>query len=193
MGGHRHTLFSLGEDCFGYVTSDQALEAGIDSVQLAQLARRGTLQRSSYGVYRLVDFPVTPLDPYMAAALWPRGVQGVITHDSALDLYAVSDVSPIALHVTVPRAHRVRRTTPKMYVIHHADLAASDITFHDGIPVTTLRRTIFDCIRAGVGYELLAQAIENGTDQGHLTTAERNDLARALAARGTGSESGGDV
>lgn len=38
---------------------------------------------------------------YMAAALWPQGIQGVLTHDTALDLWDVSDVNPAKIHITV--------------------------------------------------------------------------------------------
>jgi predicted transcriptional regulator of viral defense system len=37
----------------------------------------------------------------MAAALWPQGIQGVLTHDTALDLWDVSDVNPAKIHITV--------------------------------------------------------------------------------------------
>ncbi len=42
----------------------------------------------------------------MAAALWPKGIQGVLTHDTALDLWDVSDVNPAKTHITVPHGHR---------------------------------------------------------------------------------------
>jgi predicted transcriptional regulator of viral defense system len=188
---HRHTLFSVVEDNFGYVTVEQARAAGIGPEQLAQLARRGTLERCSYGVYRLTEFPVSELDPYMAAALWPHGVTGVISHDTALDLYDVCDVNPNKVHITVPRSHRVRRAVPGQYVLHHADLDASDVTGHEGIPITTLERAIADCIAAGLGNELILQAIDAGHKQGYLGKVARSGLRSALTARGrTGARRG---
>lgn len=183
--GIRQRLFSLAEDQFGFVTVEQARAVEISAEQLAQLARRGTLQRASYGVYRLVEFPASQLDPFMAAALWPRGVGGVISHESALDLYEVSDVSPSKLHLTVPRAHRVRRSAPSHYMVHRADLVDEEISVVEGIPVTTLFRTISDCLDAGLGRRLAEQAIEQGIAAGHVTRGKGEQLTMRLGEMGS--------
>ena len=57
----------------------------------------------------------------MAAVLWPTGIQGVLTHDTALDLWDVSDVNPAKTHTTC--APRTPPTSdPRTYVIHREDL-----------------------------------------------------------------------
>jgi predicted transcriptional regulator of viral defense system len=39
-------------------------------------------------------------------------VRGTISHESALALYGLSDVSPSKVHITLPPALRIRRTPP---------------------------------------------------------------------------------
>ena len=65
--------------------------------------------------------PVTGLDQYMEATLWPRG-GAVLSHDTALDLHELCDVNPAKVHVTVPVAARIRRQAPPAYAVHVRDL-----------------------------------------------------------------------
>jgi hypothetical protein len=79
----------------------------------------------------------------MEATLWPgRGVRGVLSDETALELYGLSDVNPAKIDVTVPRAHRIRRKIPSAYRIHHEDLPGRDVTLFEGIPIVTPARAI---------------------------------------------------
>jgi predicted transcriptional regulator of viral defense system len=62
------------------VTVDDAREVGYEPKTLVKLAGRGQLERGSRGVYRVPFLPGGAMQAYMAAALWPQGVQGVLTH-----------------------------------------------------------------------------------------------------------------
>lgn len=183
-GGQQRALYQLADDRYGYITAAIAREAGIAARQLSQLARRGTLEHVSQGVYRLVDFPVSELDSYMAASLWPQGVVGVLSHETALDLYKVCDISPISIHMTVPRAHRIRRAIPPSYEISHASIPAADIVLHEGIPMTSPARTLADCIDLGVGAYLIEQAIDRGRQSGLMNAREATVARRHLSGRG---------
>lgn len=101
------------------------------------MADRGTLERVSRAVYRVPTFPPSPYAEYVEASLWPGGVCVVISHHSALALYGFSDVSPSAIHITVPRDFRIRRRIPAHLVVHHAELADDEVRLLEGIPITT--------------------------------------------------------
>lgn len=171
---------------YGFVTTPVAAASGIPAGRLVQLADRGTLERVSRGVYRLVRFPPSPRDSYVAATLWPTGTTGVLCHDTALDLYDVCEINPDKVHVCVPTTHRIRRSIPKLYEMHHLDLAPAELAEVKGLQTTTLVRTIADCASSGVGTYLLEQAITNGAKQGLLTRAE----ARAATGRITQADLG---
>lgn len=170
-------VFELAADQFGYVTVAQARDAGIAPMALVMMERRQTLERVSRGVYRLVQFPHGPLAEYMEAALWPVGIVGVISHHSALALYGVSDVNPAKIHLTLPPGYRVRRAVPNRLAIHHAVLADDDRTLFEGIPVTTMARTIHDC-RPLLGEDVLRQAIADAERKGMVSRGEAAILAR---------------
>lgn len=179
-GKLQRAIYEVAEDNYGYVTTSQAAEIGVSRRGLADLARLGAMQRTSYGVYRIVDFPVTPLDSYFEATIWPLGVRGVLSHETALDLWDLCDVNPAKVHFTVPSAHRFRREVPPLYVVHHDDLDDADVGKFEGIPITTVERTLRDCIEAGTRRDLLQQAITNAVERRSLTTAAAAKFHGAL-------------
>ena len=157
-------------------------------MNLVRMAERGQIERRGHALYRFPLSPPGPLDPYMEAALWPRGAEGVISHGSALELYEMSDVHPRHIHVTVPRAHRIRRKIPAAYRIHHEDLGPRDVGRLEGIPIVTPERAIRQARGVGLGPALVAQAIDHGERNGRLTGRRAKRLRDELGvARGNGT------
>jgi predicted transcriptional regulator of viral defense system len=140
------------------------------------MSHRGVIDRVSYGVYRFVQLPMTELGQFMEAVLWPYQAIGVLSHESALQLYALSDVNPGKIHITLPVSFRVRRATPKSLVIHSSDLGTDEWHSWEGIPVTTPRRAIADCAAAGLGAALIGQALEDGIRKGLFSSKEARQL-----------------
>ena len=173
-------VYEIAVDQFGYFTTAQALETGARRQSLEMMAKRGNIERVSHGVYRVNAIPVTRLDPYMEATLWPGRQRGVLSHETALELYGISDVNPEKIHVTVPKRFRTHRTVPTSYVLHHADLDVRDVSSFEGIPTTTALRAIEDCHRTHLGPALIAQAIEDGFKRGLLTHIEANKLREEI-------------
>ena len=173
-------LAEVAGDRHGYFELVDSREIGYADNTIAQLARRSRIERVSQGVYRIPFLPAGRLGPYMAAALWPAGVRGVISRDSALDLWEVGDVNPAKIHITVPRAHRAQRSVPAAYVLHREDLAADEVTEIEGVPVVTLERAIRECHAAHLAADLLEQTIRHGREQGLLTAAQARRLATEL-------------
>jgi predicted transcriptional regulator of viral defense system len=177
-------LYGIAEDQSGYFTAAQARAAGLQQVRLVQLAQQGDIERVSRGVYRFTRFPISRLGHYMEAVLWPQvrrpDIAGVISHQSALAVHELSDVSPARVHVTLPTAVRIRREVPKGLVIHCADLTPADVQRVEGVPVTTPARSIRDAHANHIGNALVAQAIADGRRTGALSKAEANQLEREL-------------
>ena len=67
-----------------------------------------------------------------------------LSHETALLLYGISDVNPSRVNLTVPVSARMRRVHPKWIAIHRANLAKGEIHIHEGMPVTTVERSILD-------------------------------------------------
>jgi predicted transcriptional regulator of viral defense system len=174
---------------YGFLTPEDARELNIDPINLVRMFQRGQLERRATGLYRMRLTPASPLDAYMEAALWPgRGMRGVLSHETALDLCGLSDVNPAQIHLTLPRGYRIRRETPASYRIHYEDLDERDVTSFEGIPIVTAARAILQAHETHVGPALVAQAIDHGERSGRLTRRKADELRREL-----GVERGGGV
>ncbi len=176
-GRNFKTLYEIAEDNYGFLTVDDARGAGIRPQRLAEMARRGSLQREGLGLYRLDPFPVHALDSYRKATLWPYGIEGVLSHETALDLYELSDVNPAKIHITVPKRYRLRRReVPPAYRFHHEDLDMHDITRHEGLPIVTPAKAIRQCHEAHLRRDLLRQALEQARERGLLNRSAYTEL-----------------
>lgn len=177
-------LAEIAVEQHGYVTQDDARAIGIASMTLVRMADRGTLERVSRGVYRFPMLARGWLSQYMEATLWPQGVRGVLSHETALDLHGLSDVNPRQIHFTVPRRHRIQREIPRLYAVHRADLPSDDVTALEGIPIVTPDRAIRDAHRLGVGPAIVDQAIEDGRRRGVLSERAAEELRSVTGAKG---------
>lgn len=176
------TVYEVAADQFGYFTAAQARDAGVSPMALVMMERRQTVERVSRGVYRLQQFPYSAYAEYMEAALWPVGTMGVISHESALALYGVSDANPGRIHLTLPLDYRVRRQVPVRLKLHFHKLDDEDRTLFEGIRVTTMVRTIRDCRAAAVGDEILRQALTDAEREGLISRDDAASLRAELEA-----------
>jgi predicted transcriptional regulator of viral defense system len=179
MPGKWYTeLFEIASDQYGYVTTNDAAAIGGHYQVLVDMERHGHLERLSRGLYRFRSFPTSARDELMAATLWPNRL-GVVSHDSALDLWDMCDVNPAKIHVTVPKTARVRRQAPTAYSVHVRNLDQGDVTNVDGIPVVTPLRAILDGIERHLDDRLIRQAIDSAERRGLLV---ENGLSRITTA-----------
>lgn len=178
----RDQLWDIATTQHGFVTAQQATGLKIDKHALQMLVHRGTLNRVAHGVYRFPQYPVSQTDGHMLAVLWTRAPEACLSHETALDAYAISDVNPNRIHVTVGKQRRLRRTGGEDYVIHYEDLTQIQVGWWQEIPTVTPATAIAQCIAYGTPTYLLRQAVERGHAQGYLTTKEREELAETLEA-----------
>ncbi|PKO20231.1 MAG: hypothetical protein CVU38_21235 [Chloroflexi bacterium HGW-Chloroflexi-1] len=155
-------LYQIAEAQAGYFTTGQAEAAGVDRPCLSRYAAAGRLQRVRRGVYRLIHFPRSRREDLFIAWL-ETGPDSVISHDSALALYDLSDALPAAIHLTVPRTASRRRHGLRL---HTNQISPEDITNYEGLPVTTVARTIADVALAGLSEEFVEQAVREAVAAG---------------------------
>ncbi|MDX5567520.1 substrate-binding domain-containing protein [Streptomyces sp. ID05-04B] len=141
---------------WGLVTTAQAKLDGSLGVQLLRLERAGALASVGHGVYRLASSPRPQhltikvawlrLDPGTPAR--DRGTRGpgagVVSHASACAVHGLDDRPAGPVELTVPTRRTTRDTN---VVLHCAPMDADDITVVDGLPVTTVPRTVVDLLR----------------------------------------------
>lgn len=160
-----HKLYQIAQAQAGYFTTAQTAAVGVDRKRLARYAAGGRLERIRRGIYRLAPFPRSPHEDLFIAWL-EMGPDSVISHDSALALYELSDVLPAAIHVTVPSTASRRHPGLRL---HTNQISAQEITHYDALPVTTVARTIADVILAGLADELVEQAVQEAVHNGLVT------------------------
>jgi predicted transcriptional regulator of viral defense system len=175
-------LTTLAED--GLFTSEQARDAGFSDSVLVRMAQRGRIERAARGVYRIPYVPLNRFSQYREAVLWAKAHRGPInvalSHETALIIYGISDANPAAIHLTVPIAARLRRAHPKAIVVHTAELGPDEITTVEGLPVTTIARTISDLLESGGRVDLLKQAIADARKEGFISRGEAQSLRGRL-------------
>ena len=190
-------LYALAEEHDGLLTSKEARALGIRDSVLVRLTQRGRLERMSRGVYRIAHYPADRLAQYREAVLWAQashhGPERVaLSHETALILYGISDVNPSRVHLTVPKSARLRREHPEWIMIHRADLAEQEVSQHEGIPVTTVGRSIMDVLSTTRRTDIVRQAITDALREGLLSSTQAGDL-RKLVNRSAHSVSSSEI
>jgi predicted transcriptional regulator of viral defense system len=177
-GAGRRELAQLAGKGNGIFTASAARAIGLSSSTLAYHSRTGSVERLGHGVYRIADYPSSPQEPLIAAAA-ALGKDAIVSHESALKLYGVSDVAPSRLHFTLPRARRYV-TAPAADVELHTTtrpFAPGDVVQHEGFRATSLAQSIVDAARARTDPEQIAMAVREGMRRGLVT---KRDLERAI-------------
>ncbi len=169
-------LFNIADSQQGYFTSIQAQECGIARSHFHRKLRSGEWTKIQRGIYRLSHYPITDRPELVVWILWSRdkkdNVQGVWSHETALDIHDLSDVMPARMHMTVP-VHFRKREIPKNLRLHFAELSKNDIERRQGYYVTSPLRTLIDVIEEGVlSEDLIIQAIRQGVQKGVLLAHE---------------------
>lgn len=170
-------LYLVAEQQAGYFSASQARKAGFSRSLLSYHHKMRRFDRVRPGVYRLTQFPASPHEDLHLAYL-QVGPEAVISHDSALALYELSDVLPAEVHVTAGRSSSRRHPGVRL---HTNRLRQQDVTRHEGLPVTTVQRTLADVAAGGLPDEQVRQAIEEALRRGLAT---RENLFSMAAQRG---------
>jgi predicted transcriptional regulator of viral defense system len=160
-------LFQIAHGQHGYFTSAQAKSCDFSRSLLSHQAKTGRYIRIRRGLYRLRDFPSYPREGVVAAWLTVGKDSAVVSHESALELFELSDVIPHAIHLTVPRSRRNLPDLPGVKIHTTAkQFGPLDIVNRDGIRLTSAARTILDVAETGTAPEQVEMAIHEALERG---------------------------
>jgi Transcriptional regulator, AbiEi antitoxin len=143
--GARHAITAIAARQHHVLTRRQAAEAGFDRRRIATAVRHGWLAEPIPGVLVLTDAPASWHGRLMAVVL-ASGSHGVASHRSAARLHRLDGFDgPGNAVVEVSVSRRYRLDPAVAAVTHHVTpLADIDVAVVDGIPCTTLARTLVD-------------------------------------------------
>jgi hypothetical protein len=135
-------LGALARRQYGVVTVAQLLALGVGEHGIYERVRTGRLLRLHRGVYAVGHEHLRRQGHWLAAVL-ACGPGAVLSHQSAAALWEIRPSASSVVHVTVPTQNgRVRRRGVRVH--RSGRIAPDEVTVMDGIPVTTLARTLLD-------------------------------------------------
>jgi predicted transcriptional regulator of viral defense system len=177
----RTRLFEIAEEQAGFFTAAQALGAGYSYESQTYHHKTGNWLREGWGIYRLALYPFTEGEEYVRLMLWSRSrageIQAVISHETALLEYELSNVLPGKIHLTVSKGFR--KEPPEEAVLHYADLPDDAIRKQDGYRITTPLRTLLDVAASPLSPEHLQAATADALSSGLVRSS---DLKAAVMA-----------
>jgi predicted transcriptional regulator of viral defense system len=156
---------------------------GLSKAAVAKRAKDGRLYRVHRGVYAVGRPDLSQHGRWMAAVL-ACGPKAKLSHRSAAGLQGLRRDNRPKPDVTVPASSA--RPRPGIEVHRSSTLAAADMTVVDGIPCTTVARTLVD-----LGDVVSPRAVEQAVDQAEVLRvfdgkSVHEALARAGPRRGAG-------
>lgn len=129
----------LAERQHGVVARAQLLRLGLSGSAIDHRCARGTLHRLQRGVYAVGRRALGNEARWMAAVL-ASGSGTVLSHWSAAELWRLRPVSGRMIELTTTGSARPRLGTRRRV----ARVPSDEVTVEQGIPVTTVPRTLFD-------------------------------------------------
>ena len=123
----------------GEIARWQLVECGLERGGIATRVQAGRLHVLHRGVYAVGHCAIGRKGRSMAAVL-AGGPGAALSHHAAATLWKLRPHRTGSTDVTVPRQRRSGRAVR----FHHTRLPPDEITVLDGIPVTTVPRTLFD-------------------------------------------------
>lgn len=181
----RQELFDLAVQQAGFFTSGQARDLGYSTRLIHHHKTKGNWEEHGWGLYRLKHFPHSQDEDLVRLTLWSRNKAGepqaVVSHDTALRLFDLSDVLPDKYHLTVPAGFR--KDAPSDVVLHRGKLEIGDVQQREGFSVTTPLRTLIDVAKNNLSLEqfglALKQALELGLVRRDTLIKRREDFPEA--------------
>jgi very-short-patch-repair endonuclease len=123
------------------VSLEQLLRLGLSDDAVWKAVAAGRLHRVHRGVYAVGRAELTAKGRWMAAVL-ASGDGALLSHASGAALRGLRPTAAARIDVTVPRPSPISR--PGIRVHRHPDLAPADVAEVDGIPTTSVSRTLLD-------------------------------------------------
>jgi hypothetical protein len=131
-------IAALAQVQHGTVARRQLIALGFSHSQIDRRIAQGRLHPMYRGVYAVGHRVLGAKGRWMAAVL-AAGEGGLVSHRAGARLWELSGVGASIIEVTAPR--RVSRPGLRTYV---SDVPADERAVRDGIPVTTVARTLLD-------------------------------------------------
>lgn len=171
---------------WGLVTAAQAMQVGVSRMRLSREVTSGRLERLLAGVYRDSGAPVDPWQGVRAAWLASDpgrraeerlgdGAAGVVVGGAtAAYLHGIGDLQPEPVELYSPTRRQTERAGLRYRIRRLGD---RDITLVNGLPVTSVERTLADLVADRHDITLVVDALRDAV---RTSTVDLDRLAVLL-------------
>lgn len=170
----RKSLYNIASNQQGYFTAKQALSCGYSHRAQFYNKEKGYWIEIERGVFRLANYPSSDYEDLVRWSLWSRNrediPQAVISHETALSVYELSDIMPGKIHLTVPPGFRKKPSGG--CILHKNILSPESIEKREGFMITNPLKTIVDVAEEGMSNDYLEQALRDTFNKGILVPAQ---------------------
>lgn len=166
-------------DPFGLIRLDAAVEAGASPDAIYRDARAGRLERAHRGVYRRPE--VVDAHAALRAAIAHLGPTAIgVVHSAARTHGLAGAWDRSAVAVAVPRGLEKRQRAG--IDLHFWRIPDVDVVSVDGLPVTSVARTLADTSRLLSRFEAVA-LVDSALHQGLIVPAQFDQVAAMMGRR----------
>jgi hypothetical protein len=163
----------------GVFTRAEARAVGVSDSALDDRVAAGRYRRVESGVFSIVG-SAESTQQKIAAAVMSFPALAAVSHQTAAELWGLTQRGIRVIEVVTTRWDRVRRTG---VTVHESlDLLPEDVVERDGIPVTTAVRTVVDL--GASNKWIVESAFEQGIRRGLFTLDQVESLVARVARRG---------
>lgn len=171
----------------GYVTAAQAVARGVPRAQIHRLAAGGAIERARTGIYRVVGAREHRLEYIWASwlALDPtRSYEQrlkepwkgpVVMTEAATALHEVGTFLVDNIDISAP--YRIQSRN-ELLVFHRRELAPEDVQIVEGVPVTTIPKTVADLVIGDQDRSIIGDLIARHRNDGDRISYR--DIGEAL-------------
>jgi hypothetical protein len=154
-------MAALAESQHGVMSLAQLVGLGLSESAVHKRAAAGRLFRIHQGVYALAPRSLISREGHWMAAVLAGGAEAFLSHRSNAVLYELRSRGGRLIDITVPG--RSRGHHDGLFIHRSTTLSPADVTTVDGIPCTTVARTLLDLAAV-----LPRRAIERAADQAEI-------------------------
>jgi very-short-patch-repair endonuclease len=165
----------------GVLTYRQGLEVGLTPGAVAYWASTGRIVRVARGIYRVAGAASTP-EQRLTVALLAAGPDSAASHETGAALHRVPGFEVEPITITVGR--NGRRSLRGVTIEQSLALPPDHVTAIDGIPCTTLARTLFDLAGKRKSWGRVARAMDTALASKRVTMAQLWRVLIDLAEHG---------
>ena len=168
-------IYERAIDNYYLISTRDAKQIGVPSVELAKLAQRGKLEHVSHGLYRLARYVPHENDPYAISAA-RVGEDAYVYGESVIAMLDLAPTNPARMYVATPRRYRGEKPEGLVVVVREGE---GDVTAYEGVPSQEVGAAILACLGRMMP-ERLRAATERAYEEGYITKRKHDETMEAI-------------